>query len=235
MPVVELSFPVRGTPLPYDNGYIVYRAVARVVPWVREPAQTELAILPAQGDPRYGFLNLTAASRLAFRLDSDDTPRLLPLAGQRLEIPGGALTLGQPTRSRLRPVPSLMSMFVVADRYGPSDEFHEWLKAEARGLNIRPVPTLRRKRGHEFVSPIAGGGQPRDCPYARHNRQIGDNAVVGWEVQFCGLKPEESTRLQERGIGPGRRYGCGVFVPLNDEPPRRVPRRRDSQVWFPQT
>ena len=233
MPIIELSFPLGGTPLPYDHGYLMYRAVAGIVPWVGEPAQIDLAIVPTQGSPHGGFLHLTSVSRLAFRLNADDVEKLLPLTDQLLIIDAATLRLGQPTEFRLRPVPGLASPFVAVEHYRHSDEVLAWLKAEFLALDVRAVPTLRRKHGHEGASPAGPGRRSFDCPYARHHRQIDDNSVVGWEVQVFGLTPEESVRLQERGVGPGRRYGCGVFMPVIGERPRSASRFGATGVWFP--
>jgi hypothetical protein len=123
----------------------------------------------------------------------------------------------------------------VAEHHRHSDEVLEWLKTEFLTLDIRAVPTLRLKHGREGASPAERNRRSFDCPYARHHRQVGDNSVVGWEVQVFGLTPEESVRLQERGIGPGRRYGCGVFMPVVGERPRPASRFGATAVWFPQS
>ncbi|HTW92190.1 MAG TPA: type I-MYXAN CRISPR-associated protein Cas6/Cmx6 [bacterium] len=234
MPVVELSFPVRGTPLPVDNGYIVYRAVARAVPWVAAEAQVGLAIVPIQGNPHRGFLDLTPGSRLTFRVGAEALPMLEPLAGQCLVFGSATLILGQPTRSELRPAASLVSAFVVVEQCRYSDEVEEWLAAQFRALGIRAVPALRRKQVNEHAGPSDTGRPASGCPYVRRFRQIGETAVVGWEVLARGLSPEESLRLQELGVGPGRRMGCGVFVPERGAVGRSAPRRHSTGVWFPE-
>ena len=233
MPIIELSFRLRGTPLPYDHGYPMYRAVAGIVPWVAEPAQTDLAIVPIHGSPHGGFLHLTSVSRLAFRLNADDAEKLLPLSDQSLVVDAAVLRVGRPTEYRLRPVPGLASSFVAAEHYRHSDEVLEWLKGEFRVLEIRAVPALRHKHGRAGASPAEQGRRSFDCPYARHHRQIDDRSVVGWEVQVFGLTPNESVRLQEHGVGPGRRYGCGVFMPVIGERPRPASRSGATGVWFP--
>jgi CRISPR-associated protein Cas6 len=212
----------------------MFRAVADIVPWVGEPAQVDLAMVPIQGSPHGGFLHLTSVSRLAFRLSTEDVEKLLPLAGRLLVIDAATLKLGQPTESRLRPVPGLESQFVAAEHHRHSDEVLEWLKTEFVALAIRAVPTLRLRHGRG-ASPVEHGRSSFDCPYARHHRQVESRSVVGWEVQVFGLTPEESVRLQERGVGPGRRYGCGVFTPVTAERPRRTPRHGTTGVWFPET
>ncbi len=233
MPIIELAFRLRGTPLPQDHGYPLYRAVSGVVPWVAEPAQVDLAIVPIQGSPHGGFLHLTSVSRLAFRLNADDVEKLMPLSDRSLVVDAAVLRLGRPTEYRLRPVPGLASPFVVVEQHRYSDEVLEWLKAEFLTLDIRAVPTLRLKHGREGASPAERGRRSFDCPYGRYTRHIDDRAVVGWEMQVFGLAPEESVRLQERGVGPGRRYGCGVFMPVIGERPRPASRPGATGVWFP--
>ena len=234
MPIIELSFPLRGTPLPQDHGYALYRAVAGIVPWVAEPAQLDLAIVPIHGSPHGGFVHLTRVSRLAFRLNADDAERLLPLSDRTLAVDAATLKLGRPTEYRLRPVPGLASPFIVAEQCRHSDEVLEWLKAEFLALDIREIPALRLRRGRKGGSPAEPDRRSFDCPYERHIRHIDGRAVVGWEAQVFGLTPEKSVRLQERGVGPGRRYGCGVFMPVVGERPRPASRPGATGVWFPE-
>jgi CRISPR-associated protein Cas6 len=230
---IELSFPLRGTPLPQDHGYQMYRAVADIVPWVAEPGQMNLAIVPIQGSAHGGFLHLTSVSRLAFRLNADDVDKLRPLSDQSLVVGAALLRVGRPTEFLLRPVPGLASQFVAAERCRYSDEVLGWLKAEFLTLDIRAVPTLRLKRGRQGANSAEQSRRSFSCPYERHRRQIGDNSVVGWEVQVFGLAPDESLRLQERGVGPGRRYGCGVFMAVEGQRPRKASKFGATGVWFP--
>jgi CRISPR-associated protein Cas6 len=235
VPIIELSFRLRGTPLPYDHGSPMFRAVTGIVPWVGEPAQTDLAIVPIQGSPHGGFVHLTSVSRLAFRLNADDVEKLLLLSDQSLVVEAAVLRLGRPTEYRLRPVPGLASPFVAAEHHRHSDEVLEWLKAEFLALDIGAVPSLRLRHGRKGASPAEPGRRSFDCPYERHIRHIDDRAVVGWEAQVFGLTTDESVRLQEHGVGPGRRYGCGVFIPVVGERPRPASRPGATGVWFPET
>ena len=245
--MIELSFPLRGTPLPYDHGYLMCRAVAGIVPWVAEPAQTDLAIVPIHGSPHGGFLHLTSVSRLAFRLNADDVEKLLPLSDQSLVIEAAALKLGRPTESRLRPVPGLASPFVAAEHHRHSDEVLEWLKAEFRALDIRAVPTLRLKHGREGASPAEQSRRSFDCPYARHHRQIGENAVIGWEVfqywdpdriETIYLKPEEIPRIGYIPVAVSRytqdRAAAQMFIDCLLSPEGKAPFRKYHYLMDPQ-
>jgi len=228
-----MSFRLRGTPLPQDHGYPLYRAVAGVVPWMAEPAQLDVALVPIQGSPHGGFLHLTTTSRLAFRLNAEDAERLLPLSDRTLVVEAATLRLGPPTEYRLRPVPGLASPFVVAERCRYSDEVLEWLKREFLAMDIKTVPALRPRRGRKAPGPDEQGRRSFDCPHERHIRRVDGRSIVGWEVQVFGLSPGESFRLQERGIGPGRRYGCGVFAPVEGRRTWRTPKFGATGVWFP--
>jgi CRISPR-associated protein Cas6 len=47
----------------------------------------------------------------------------------------------------------------------------------------------------------------------RHTLSDGTQSVSGYSLVVHDLKPEASILLQSRGMGAGRRFGCGIFVP----------------------
>ena len=49
--------------------------------------------------------------------------------------------------------------------------------------------------------------------FLRRTLKIKDKQVVGFALQVEGLSAEESIRLQEKGLGGRRHFGCGLFTP----------------------
>jgi CRISPR-associated protein Cas6 len=41
----------------------------------------------------------------------------------------------------------------------------------------------------------------------------GGREIVGYALALHGLAPDDAIRVQAEGIGAGRRFGCGIFVP----------------------
>jgi CRISPR-associated protein Cas6 len=213
MPTIDLSFRLLGKSIPADHGYALYGAVSRVIPWAHEPAQNELGIHPVNGLLAGNrLLHLTPTSRLTFRLDSEGIKELLPLAGKELDLDSQKVRVGTPTTFSLKPAATLRSRLVtikLKDRLDP-DSFLAAVQKDLTALGIKGVPGLVKRRG---AMPLEGRAAPRD-PYVRRTLRIRDKEVVGYALMVQGLTADESLKLQERGLGGRRRFGCGIFVPV---------------------
>ncbi|MPZ16236.1 MAG: type I-MYXAN CRISPR-associated protein Cas6/Cmx6, partial [Chloroflexi bacterium] len=89
-PVVDVSFPLSGTTIPADHGYLLYAAISGRAPVLHENARA--GVHPIGGRPSGGRrLALTPASRLTLRLPAALIPEALDLAGTELAIDGGML------------------------------------------------------------------------------------------------------------------------------------------------
>ena len=40
-----------------------------------------------------------------------------------------------------------------------------------------------------------------------------DQVISARSLMIDGIEVAESVRLQQEGLGPGRKYGCGIFLP----------------------
>ncbi|HDQ99817.1 MAG TPA: type I-MYXAN CRISPR-associated protein Cas6/Cmx6 [candidate division WOR-3 bacterium] len=216
MPTVDLSFRLLGASIPADHGYALYAAVSRLIPWVHDPARKSLGIHPVNGRPAGNrLLHLTPASRLTLRLDSDHIRELLPLAGEELELDALKVRIGTPTTYALKPAAALRSRLVtikLKDRLDP-DSFLAAVQEDLTALGTKGTPGLLKRRA---AKPLEGrsGGEPDRSPFVRRTLEIRGRQVVGYAVIVQGLAADESLRLQERGLGGRRRFGCGIFVPL---------------------
>lgn len=215
MPVVDLGFRLLGGAIPADHGYALYGAVSRLVPWFHDAAQKALGIHPVNGLPAGSrLLHLTPTSRLALRLDSADIRRLLPLAGKELELDKHKVRVGTPVTWALKPASKLHSRLVtikLKDRLDP-ESFLAAVQEDLDSLGIKGTPGLLKRRA---AKPLEGrsGGEPSRTPFVRRTLEIRGRQVVGYAVIVQGLTADESLKLQERGIGGRRRFGCGIFVP----------------------
>lgn len=216
MPTVDLRFHLVGKSIPADHGYALYSAVSRHVAWVHEPAQNRLGIHPINGAPAGNRqLRLTQASRLTFRLDPENIMRLLPLAGKELDLDGHKLRVGTPKTYALKPAATLRSRLVtikLKDRLDPAS-FLAAVRAVLVRQGIKGEPGLLRRKGRSSLEGKSGS-DPDRSPFVRRTLRIHDKEVVGYAVIVQSLTADESLKLQDRGIGGRRRYGCGIFVPV---------------------
>jgi CRISPR-associated protein Cas6 len=201
MPNVDLCFRVVGTEIPADHGYLLYAAIARVVPAFHSDAGVGVHPISGRlaGNRR---LTLTDRSVLAIRLDSDRIGAALPLTGRRLDLGGCGLSVGVPEVRPLIASPAVRSRLVtikLGDVNGHAAVTVESFSAAAR-----------RKLDELGVSPAVSLTLGK-----RRTLRIKDKEVVGYEVIVEGLSAAESIAVQERGLGGRRLMGCGVFVPAN--------------------
>jgi hypothetical protein len=223
--MIELHFPVCGAEIPSDHGYALYGAMSRVVPRIHT-REMPLRIGPIRGayvgnrklrlEPR--------GSRLRVRLQPDDLPIVLPLAGKNLDLDGHAIRLGVPQVSALVPAPMLFARMVVIKASSPKTDpvvknSRDREKTKRYQNPAEFLAALRRELEREGIGadadlPLHEAGQRAGQPW-RHVVRIHAKTIVGFSVIIQGLTAEESLTIQEQGLGGRSKMGCGFFVPWN--------------------
>jgi len=193
--VVDLYFHIQGKEVSVDHGYALYSAISRILEsgdenkWLHNA--DNIGLLPVRG--RYagqGKLILGQNARFGLRLPVNLIPKVLRLAGKRLDIDGEALRVGVSTTSALIPATVLYAHIVTTKNGEDENRFDAEIQRQLDALNIK--------------------GKPARGP--RRIVTIKDKKVVGYSLLVSELTAEESIRLQEQGLGGRRKMGCGVFV-----------------------
>lgn len=204
MTIVELQFPFTGTTLPTDHGYALYGALARIVPELHEASWAAIETVPgiASGD---GVTYLDPQSRLKIRLPQEKISLLLRLVGQRIEMDGHAIRLGNPQIKLLTPSPQLYARIVTIKGFTEPEPFQEAVYRKLQEMTIDGVPSVGPRR---VV-------------------RVGNHKIVGFALAIHQLNDDASLLLQESGVGGRRRMGCGIFFPIAidrviGQPPQRV-------------
>lgn len=207
MTTVDLLFPVVGTRLPTDHGYLLYGALCRTLPCLHD-GSVRFAMAPVTGQyVGNGLIQLDPMrSRLRLRISTTDIPRVLPLAGKGLKVMRHQVRLGVPQVRALVPSPSLYARIVAIKN---ATEVKPFLDVARRQLDEIGIGGGVRVPDH-----VAKGGEAEP---QRRVLRIKEAVIVGFALLVEGLTDEESLRLQEAGLGGRRRLGCGLFVPARDE------------------
>ncbi len=194
--VVDLFFHVQGKEVPVDHGYSLYSAISRILEsgdedkWLHNA--DNVGLLPIRGHyAGQGKLMLDQHARFGLRLPVNLIPKVLRLAGKRLDVNGETLRVGVSTTSALIPAPVLYAHIVTTKNGADEGRFDAEIQRQLDTLNIKGKPT----RGPRRIVTIK------------------DKKVVGHSLLVNELTAEESIRLQEQGLGGRRKMGCGVFVP----------------------
>src|SRR4051794_34179176 len=200
MPVVDLTFELKGVSIPLDYGYGLFSALCRVLPGLH--GDRRVGVHPIRGvrnEPRR--LDLVPQSKLRLRLPSEEIGRYLELGGQVLDIEGSRLEVGLPRVEPLLASPNLFSRLVTIGHLVEPGPFEESVRRQLKSLGVSAEPA--------FVPDPdpARAGRP-----SRRVFRIKRRRIVGYALQVVGLTAEESLVVQENGLGSRRRMGCGVFV-----------------------
>lgn len=208
--VVDVWFKLQGDQIPADHGYHLLSAVSHIVPELH--SDEDIGVHPISGIPTGNRrITLSKASRLAIRLPADRTKQIMPLAGKTLEIGDHNVQVGTPKTVALKPSSRLYSRLVVIKGFMEPDDFLEAAKRQMAEMGIKGKPSLVAQPHVAETNPDTHTGSR--SPYLRRTLKIRDKEVVGFALRVEELTAEESIRLQERGLGGRRRFGCGIFIP----------------------
>lgn len=206
MTIVELQFPFTGTTLPSDHGYALYGALARIIPELHEASWAAIETVPGISSG-HGVTYLDPDSSLKIRLPQEKISLLLRLVGQRIEMDGHAIRLGNPQIKLLNPSPQLYARIVTIKGFTEPETFKDAVHRKLQELSI--------------------SGEPSVGP--RRVVRVGNHTIVGFALAVHELTDDDSLLLQESGMGGRRRMGCGIFFPIAPDrvigqPPPRAER-----------
>jgi CRISPR-associated protein Cas6 len=210
MTKVDVQFRITGTEIPADHGYHLLAAISKILPSLHGDDEVGVHAISGRfvGGRR---LALTERSRLTIRLSPDRVAEVLPLAGKSLDVGGSPIRVGVPQMHALMPAARLYSRLVVIKGFLEPTDFLEAARRQLESLEIRGETSLVPQPERVAANADRRGGT--HSPYLRRTLRIRDKEIVGFALRVQDLTAEDSIRLQERGLGGRRRFGCGVFLP----------------------
>lgn len=173
-----------------DAGYAVslYQALAQQLQWLEgEPAAGVFSIRGLSQTA--GGLMIGGRTRVVLRVPAERVADCERLHGHCVALPQ-PVRFGAASARDLLPFPVLYAHLVITGAETES-EFLADVQAELKSLDV-------------------------DCDVIvgrRGELQIGRRRESGYSLMLHGLTPEESTLMQEHGLGRHRKLGCGLFVP----------------------
>lgn len=202
--IVDLMFDIQCRELPVDHQYALSRALMDRLPEIEQDDRFGVHSIHLAGsqngwerpDPDLGQrLILSRRTKLTVRLPNELSERVQDaLRGAALEIDGCALTIGKAKRKSLSSQGTIFSRYLVLERGEDADE-NAFLQRVASDLASHGIRIKKALCG--MTTTIAGPQGPLQTR----------------SIMIAGLAAEESVAIQQRGIGPMRFMGCGIFIP----------------------
>lgn len=186
--MIDKVFDLDGGLIPIAYPFALWEALARMVPELAE--EKSVGVLPLRGTGNKEGLLLSKRAKMVMRLPAKLAEHTAArLTGQQLDISGQTVRVGAAKTRPIYPFPTVHAQSVT----GTSDEvlFVEEIYTQLGEMGIKGKLICGKRRS------------------------IGDDSrsVQGFSLVIHDLKAEASLQLQFVGLGTGRQFGCGIFVP----------------------
>jgi len=200
--IVDAVFAIACRSLPVDHAYALQQAIQEVLPWFAQEPHAGLHTVhgAASGsgwmrpEGADALLQLSHRARLALRLPAHRTVDAAALVGRTLQVAGWPLHV---EKMALRPLSRITTLFARCVVLDAPDEaaFVSTATDELGALGIRAERM------------VCGRMTTVTTP---------DRAYQARSLMLAGLTLEQSLLLQQSGLGTGRKFGCGLFIPHKD-------------------
>ena len=198
--MVDLVFKLAGREIPVAHARELNRAVVSRLPWLGEEPAAGIHLIHGAASSN-GWLRpcgqtdaLVLARRacLVLRLPVECMERANELVGARLQLDSHELCVGASKVRELRASRTLFARYVAGHSGEEEEGFIDRMVQEltARSLDFSK---LLCGRSHEIQTQVA--------------------VIYTRSLMVAGVGTAASVALQEHGIGRGRLFGCGLFVP----------------------
>jgi len=202
--VIDLSYVVKCKCLPLEHMQELYGSLSNVLPQLKDDKFA--GIHPINGaesgngwerscDPNE-LIYLSRRQKLSIRISKDYLQEAENLAGQTINVAGYDVELGKTSVKKLSDLPTTFCRSIMVDNRMVEDDFLQWAFNELKTLDIT---VNKMMAGKERIVQLPKGGE-------RITRSL----------MVAELKQAESVRLQQHGLGDGRKLGCGIFLPQKD-------------------
>jgi len=199
--VVDLAFRIDCPTLPLDHAHALSCELLRELPWLAEEDHAGVHLIhgAASGNGWYRpedttseLLHLSKRTRMRLRVPRHRLDEARELTGKKLEISGHPLAVGRSEVFLLSSLSTLFARYVITDEAKDETVF---LQEAAEQLRQIDIP------GRKMLGGIT------------HRMAFPDGEIFTRSLMVADLEPEQSVRLQRIGLGEGRTFGCGLFIP----------------------
>ena len=199
--VQDLVFGLRARTLPLDHAHALSTAIQAALPWLAEEPQAGIHLIHVAEsgngwmrpeNPDNEVLHLSRRTRMSLRLPKHRLADAEALCGRTLDIAGHPLEIREATPRLFTTQAVLFARHVLAEEGEDEMAFLERMAGEVRALDVK-VRKMMAGRIHRMRFP--------------------EGEKLTRSLMLADLEVEESVRLQQHGVGEGRLYGCGLFLP----------------------
>jgi CRISPR-associated protein Cas6 len=186
--MIDVVFDLNGSSIFEGYQFALWSEVVRSLPWLQN--EEHAGILPLRGSVSGEAILLSKRAKLVLRVPVDRAAQTVQLSGQQLNVDGSILIVGKSKERQLLATTTLHSYIVESNLV--EIEFLADMKEKLQAMNISCNLICDK---HRIIRSVK-------------------QSLSGFGLVLHDLKPLASIQMQRTGLGGGRHFGCGIFVPF---------------------
>jgi CRISPR-associated protein Cas6 len=200
--IVDMVYGIRCRSLPVDHAYALSQAIQAALPWFAAEDRAGMHTIHVaesgngwmRPDDPNALLQPSRRTKLVLRVPKHRIEDARRLSGLTLDIAGHPLVV---EAANIRPLSDLTTLFAryIVTEGADEQAFLQDAVQQLHRMDIRPKKML--------------------CGIERVIRTP-QQAIRTRSLMLAELTLPESVRLQQQGLGAGRKLGCGLFLPHKD-------------------
>lgn len=198
--VVDVNFKIKCSHIPLDHAHALSQVIVQRFPWIRDHKHAGLHLIHGaeSGNGWYrptdpsDFIYPSKRTLFTLRVPKEHIDDAKTLAGQTIQLLNTSIEFNKPTIRPLYKLATLFSRYIVSSSDTDESVFLTDMATALSDINIHPKKMLS---GRTAILRFPQG------------------PILTRSLMIDGIEPAESVRLQQQGIGDGRHYGCGLFLP----------------------
>ena len=197
--VVDIVYRLDCKTLPIDHAQPLSDALHEALPWIADEDRVaihNIHIAEAGNgwfrDENDGLLQLSRRTRFTLRVPAERVDDARALEGMTLDIDGHPMTIGAGSVKKLSKLTTIFSRYMAAE------------DVDDEGAYLERIYNMLMEKGIKPKKMMAG---------RKHVIQTTEGPLPNRMLMLAELDIDASLKLQKEGLGPGRKLGCGIFIP----------------------
>ncbi|MEB4593351.1 type I-MYXAN CRISPR-associated protein Cas6/Cmx6 [Candidatus Thiothrix sp. Deng01] len=200
--ILDLSFSIQCKRLPLDHAWALSQAIRSALPWFHEESATGIHTIHVAesgngwlrpDDAEHQMLLPSRRTRMALRIPKQRLADTQKLTGKTLDIDGYPLTVGDAKEKPLLNAAVIFARYVLSDAEEQEPDFLQRMAKEIHTTTDVKVKKMMCGKSNAINTP--------------------DGVLFTRHLMVADLDSAPSIRLQQYGLGGGRKLGCGLFLP----------------------
>tara|TARA_B110000238_G_C16129675_1_gene440824 strand:- start:537 stop:1226 length:690 start_codon:yes stop_codon:yes gene_type:complete len=198
--IVDVNFKIKCAQLPLDHAHQLSEAIIKQLPWIESSEYAGIHLIHG-AESGNGWIRPTDPDELIFpsrrtlftiRTPQEHVEDVRALDGTSINVCDASIEFSKPTIRKLSKLTTIFARYVLADQIDDETSFLNEMIVLLAKKNIRPNKMMS---GRATIMKFPG-------------KTLGARSLM-----IDGLDVTESVLLQQQGLGDGRKFGCGLFLP----------------------